>query len=105
LGYWNIRGRAQPIRLLLAYTETEYEQKDYPVGDEWFKEKFNLGLDFPNLPYYIDGDVKITQSSAIIRYLARKNGLCGTTEEEKIIVDMMEHCIIDFRTKFVVLCY
>jgi hypothetical protein len=23
-------------------------------------DKSNLGLDFPNLPYYIDGDVKVS---------------------------------------------
>ena len=28
------------------------------------------------LPYYIDGDIKITQSEAILRYLARKYKLC-----------------------------
>jgi glutathione S-transferase len=35
-------------------------------------EKFTLGLDFPNLPYIIDAekDVKLTQSMAIMRYVA-----------------------------------
>ena len=28
------------------------------------------------LPYYIDGDVKITQSNAILRYIGRKHNLC-----------------------------
>ena len=27
------------------------------------------------LPYYIDGDIKITQSNAILRYIGRKYGL------------------------------
>lgn len=112
LGYWNIRGLAQPIRLLLEYTETEYEDKRYTCGPApdysrecWYKEKFNLGLDFPNLPYYIDGDTKITQSCAILRHIARKHNLCGTTDEEKTVVDMMENCIVDFRQGFTSLCY
>lgn len=100
--------------MLLAYTDTEYEDKRYTIGGtapdytfgEWQNDKFNLGLDFPNLPYYIDGDVKITQSSAVLRYIARKNNLCGTTDEAKMIVDMIEHTIIDFRKKFTSdLCY
>ncbi|XP_046839861.1 glutathione S-transferase Mu 1-like [Xenia sp. Carnegie-2017] len=112
LGYWNMRGLAQPIRFLLAYTSTEYEDKRYTCGpppdynrEDWLKEKENLGLDFPNLPYFIDGDTKITQSSAIIRYIARKHNLCGETDEEKAIVDMIENCTIDLRIGFVRLCY
>ena len=27
----------------------------------WFDNKFSLGFDFPNLPYFIDGDIKLTQ--------------------------------------------
>ena len=27
LWYWDIRGRAQAVRLILAYTETKYENK------------------------------------------------------------------------------
>ncbi|XP_028398305.1 glutathione S-transferase Mu 3-like [Dendronephthya gigantea] len=95
-----------------AYTETVFEEKRYACGPApdfsrecWLKEKNNLGLDFPNLPYYIDGDTKITQSSAIIRYIARKHNLLGTTDEEKLKVDMIEHCIIDFQKAFTGLCY
>ncbi|KAL3191602.1 hypothetical protein MRX96_059700 [Rhipicephalus microplus] len=58
--------------------------------EEWLKEKFTLGLQFPNLPYYIDGDVKMTQSMAIIRYLARKHDLAGRNEKETQELDMLE---------------
>jgi len=112
LAYWDIRGLAQPIRLLLAYTETKYEDKYYVCGPAptfdkscWFDIKSSLGLDFPNLPYYIDGDVKITQSNAILRYIGRKHNLLGTNESERICVDMMENEIGDFRSTFVSLCY
>lgn len=46
----------QPIRLMLGYTGTEFEEKNYPVGDapdydksEWLAVKFKLGLAFPNV--------------------------------------------------------
>ena len=52
--------------------------------DEWAKDKFNLGLDFPNMPYYIDGDVKLTQSMAVLRYLARKHGIAPKSEKEQM---------------------
>uniref|UniRef100_A0A023GJ06 glutathione transferase n=1 Tax=Amblyomma triste TaxID=251400 RepID=A0A023GJ06_AMBTT len=96
LGYWNLRSLGQPIRNLLIYKGVQFEDKQYKVGPmpdiwgEWFKEKFTLGLEYPNLPYYIDGDVKITQSLAILRYLGRKHDLTSRNEEENIELDMLE---------------
>nr|XP_042135628.1 glutathione S-transferase Mu 3 isoform X2 [Peromyscus maniculatus bairdii] len=57
------------------------------------------------LPYLMDGKNKITQSNAILRYIARKHNMCGDTEEEKIRVDIMENQIMDFRMQLVRLCY
>ena len=57
------------------------------------------------LPYYIDGDFKITQSNAIMRYIARKHGLDGKTEAEKVRMDIMENEAMDFRNRLVRLCY
>ncbi|XP_059806112.1 glutathione S-transferase Mu 1-like [Hypanus sabinus] len=112
LGYWDIRGLAQPIRLLLEYTGTAYEEKHYCCGDAptydkstWLNVKPKLGLDFPNLPYLIDGETKITQSNAILRYIARKHNLVGETEAEVIRVDLMENQAMDFRMSLVRLCY
>ncbi|NWH97839.1 GSTM3 transferase, partial [Tichodroma muraria] len=112
LGYWDIRGLAHAIRLLLEYTETPYEDKLYSCGEapdydksQWINEKEKLGLDFPNLPYLIDGPTKLTQSNAILRYIARKHSMCGETEEEILRVDMLENQIMDFRMSLVMVCY
>ena len=87
----------------------EYEDKLYTMDqrENWLTtDKWNLGLDFPNLPYYIDGDVKLSQSIAIIRYLARKYNLAGTNETERIRIDLAECQLVDFRTGFNAgLCY
>uniref|UniRef100_A0A2I3GS92 Glutathione S-transferase n=1 Tax=Nomascus leucogenys TaxID=61853 RepID=A0A2I3GS92_NOMLE len=112
LGYWNIRGLAHSIRLLLEYTDSSYEEKKYTMGDapdydrsQWLNEKFKLGLDFPNLPYLIDGTHKITQSNAILRYIARKHNLCGETEKEKMREDILENQLMDNRMQLARLCY
>ncbi|XP_073906911.1 glutathione S-transferase Mu 1-like isoform X2 [Castor canadensis] len=112
LGYWGFRGMTHPIRLLLEYTDSSYEEKRYTIGDapdydrsQWLSEKFTLGLDFPNLPYLIDGARKITQSNAILHYIARKHDLCGETEEEKIRVDIVENQVMDTRMQFFMLCF
>ncbi len=71
LGYWIHRGRGQIPRLLLSYTlGAQWEDYTYPYGPKWLNEDQNsIGLDFPNLPYLIEGDLKITESSAIERYI------------------------------------
>ena len=50
LGYWNIRGLGQSIRLMLGFLEIDFQEKHYVIGDgpeysyeDWYKEKFNLG--------------------------------------------------------------
>ncbi|KAM7318078.1 hypothetical protein ACRRTK_022815 [Alexandromys fortis] len=96
LGYWDIRGLAHAIRLLLEYTDTSYEEKRYVMGG---------GNDILLLPYLIDGPHKITQSNAILRYIARKHNLCGETEEEKIRVDILENQVVDVTNHLARICY
>ena len=77
IGYWKLRGRAQIPRLLLSYTNTPFEEKwyDFSNGQEWrANDKLNLGFDFPNLPYLIEGDFKLTETKAIIQYIIKKSG-------------------------------
>jgi len=105
LGYWDIRGLADPIRFLLHYKKVAFEDKRYAfTSGEWQKDKFNLGLDFPNLPYLFDGDVRITQSTTILRYLAEKYHLDGKTPEEKLKVSLVEQQIIDLRWMLIRSC-
>jgi Glutathione S-transferase, N-terminal domain len=70
---------------LQTYLDVPHKFEGYQQGpapdfsrDEWLKTKATMGetLEFPNLPYYIDEKegVKITQSSTIMRYVARKYG-------------------------------
>jgi len=113
LGYWHIRGLAQPVRFMMAYAKVDYEDKTYKAiikdgkvnREAWFSEKFNLGLEFSNLPYYIDGDLKLVQSSAIIHHVARKYGLAGKNESEMALAEMIEGVIGDYRSKWTDLCY
>ena len=61
LGYWPIRGLGQVSRLFLAYSGLKW--KDVKYTNNWFgKDRTGLGLQFPNLPYLIDGEFKITES-------------------------------------------
>jgi len=97
LGYWKIRGLAESIRLLLHYLEIEYKEVLYEFGpapdfsgESWFKVKYTLGFDYPNIPYLIDGDFKMTESNAILRYICEKYKpeLLGENIKEKAFVNM-----------------
>ncbi|XP_065302617.1 glutathione S-transferase Mu 2-like [Dermacentor albipictus] len=112
LGYWDIRGIGEPIRYMLAYAGVPYEDKRYGFGDgpepsmdEWLPVKYKLDLDFPNLPYIIDGDVRMTHSQAILRYLGRKHGLAPKDEETVRRVEMLEHQASDIVWAAARLCY
>ena len=107
LVYWDIRGLAEPIRLMLEYCSVDYEEKRYSSDEAevWRKDKFQLGLDFPNLPYYVDGEIKISESMAIMKYIARKYGLFPGSEENKRKCDTAEGVIGDIRTHFAMMCY
>ena len=74
-------------------------------SDSWFKDKkYNLGLDFPNLPYLLDGDVKLTQTIAIMRYLGRKFGL-SPSEADMNKGDLFEQYIVEVRMALGEVCY
>ncbi|XP_015782382.1 glutathione S-transferase Mu 1 isoform X1 [Tetranychus urticae] len=97
IGYWNLRGAVEPIILTLKQAKASYKLRVYKLGDapdfdksDWLNEKHNLGLPYPNLPYYIDGDLKITQTLAILHYLARKHDLGPRNDSESIRSDIFE---------------
>ncbi|KAL4478045.1 hypothetical protein ABPG72_013484 [Tetrahymena utriculariae] len=114
LGYWGFRGLAQPIRLLLAYLGIQYTNKAYYTPEEWFgNDKNELGLDFPNIPYLIDGEIKLTESSAIPIYLIRKhkrNDLLGFSDdgsysEKEVRVAQLVGVIKDLFKELTGLCF
>ncbi|CAG7834957.1 unnamed protein product [Allacma fusca] len=99
LGYWEVRGLAQHIRSILNYLGVEYEDRRYTFGappeynlESWLADKKRLGFTFPNVPYFIDDKIKITESKAILKYVARTSGpqLVPTDPKTLIILDEVE---------------
>ena len=114
LGYWKIRGLAANIRYQLEYCNVKYKMEEYAQGnapdynkDTWMNKKFNLGLDFPNIPYFIDGDLKITETKAIHEYIAEKwnPDLLGTTPEQRAKVTMVANIVFELKMKITMPCY
>jgi glutathione S-transferase len=94
LVYWNTLGLVQAPRLALVAAGSDFvdvrieagahgaDNPDY--GKNWLAAKRELDgetetgadgvLTFPNLPYFLDEHVSITQSNAITQYIARQYG-------------------------------
>ena len=114
LGYWKIRGLAEPLRALLWNLDIDFEDQLYEMGEgpefsreEWLSVKETLGLELPNLPYFIDGEVKLTQTFAIAKYIANKyhKEYLGTTEAEKLAVWVMEGFYMDIKSIILSISY
>ena len=86
LGYWHSRGRGQVARLLLACCGKKWKDVTYESSDHWFfKDKQELGLPLPNLPYLIHKEFKLTESYAIYTYIVKAFGsadLAGKTFQD-----------------------
>ena len=93
LGYWKAQGLGDSIRTLLSHLGVDFEDKYYEFGDEspegWGAQKSQLGIPFPNLPYWKDGDVFHSEHISIMNSIARKYKpeLLGTTLEEQGLCD------------------
>jgi glutathione S-transferase len=99
LNYFDFRGRAEPLRLALAYSGVEWE--DHGVNrDEW--KRLKPDSPFGNLPIFIehraDGDRVLTQTVPIIRHLARLHGFDGKTEDERFAADAATELAVDLRS-------
>ncbi|HYM36427.1 MAG TPA: glutathione S-transferase [Steroidobacteraceae bacterium] len=90
--YFDVRGRAEVIRLIHEETATPYRERRIAVS-EW--PALKPTLPFGQMPTYEDGDLFIVQSHAIYRYLARKHNLYGANEREHVRCDIVEEAFVD----------
>lgn len=92
LYYFNARARGEIIRLIFAVAGVDY--KDVRVEMEKWPE-MKSKAPFGQMPFMeIDG-VKVCQSLACARYLARKYNLAGKSDMEQLQADMIVDCLND----------
>ncbi|XP_014771120.1 S-crystallin 4 [Octopus bimaculoides] len=93
LYYFNGRGRAEICRLLFEAAGVKYEDKRIEFS-EWkdFRDKMPNSM-LPVLE--IDKKIRIPQSMAISRYLAREFGLHGKTNIEMARIEYICDCFYD----------
>eukprot|EP00051_Salpingoeca_urceolata_P018159 m.253606 g.253606 ORF g.253606 m.253606 type:complete len:584 (-) comp19136_c0_seq7:224-1975(-) len=84
LSYFNVRGRAQMVGVMAAFVG---QRIDYDWNPNWpaIRPQTPLG----QLPVLRDGAVVLSQSMAIVRYLARKWNLQGSCTEDFALSEML----------------
>ncbi|MEQ1503447.1 MAG: glutathione S-transferase [Myxococcota bacterium] len=96
--YFDIRGRAEPIRLLLALAGQAFDDTRHAF-DAWPVHKPTTPLGQAPVLVERDGttELRIPQSQAILRHLARVHGLYGATEAEHVACDVVVETCGDLR--------
>ena len=97
LTYFNLRGRAEPTRLLLAYGGIEYEDCRVTPGFEDPTEWMALKPKTPygSLPLLEWNGECLAQSMAIARFVAKEVGLAGRCNMECAQVDEIVDAVND----------
>ncbi|WP_437279581.1 glutathione S-transferase family protein [Sorangium sp. So ce375] len=90
LTYFAARGRVEVARLMLELVGAPYDIEVVPL-ESWMQPetqgRFLQCTPFGQLPVLQDGELTLSQSQAINRYLARKLKLYGDTSEESARID------------------
>jgi len=91
--YFNVIGRGETIRLIFKVAGVDFE--DYRIELDQFSTQMKTDTPFGQLPVLEVDGVKLCQSNAIARYLAKKYDLAGKTDLEQAQVDMIVDCLED----------
>ena len=77
LGYWNCKALGHPIRQLLILLGEDFEEVTWGTFEDWHKARDSVFKGEENnsltqCPYIVDGDLVVTESTAIPFYLCNK---------------------------------
>lgn len=97
LVYFDIIGICWPIRCLLHVADVDYDLISVPM-ELWFQENekgerlIAQHLRNNHIPYYVDPEVAISQSTVLMHYLAEQHDMLGDNKKEKLAIsDVIAH--------------
>ncbi len=91
--YFDIRGRAEAIRLMFEELGVAYDDQRVRSSDEWATLKPHTP--FGALPIYEEGELRFAQTQAIYRHIARTHDLYGCDERERLECDVGAEALND----------
>jgi len=101
LNYFDMRGRAEPIRIVFHDTKTPFRDE---TPQNWAEMKAqgvkDFTIPFGQMPYLRHGNFHLVESNAILRYLGRKLDRYGSSEEHRSLVDMFLDATESLRSKY-----
>jgi glutathione S-transferase len=96
LHYFKGRGRAETTRWMLAISQIGFENVSVDTPEALAALRATGKLPFDQMPLLeIDG-LNLSQSSAMIRYLARRGGYYGETDADALWCDLFAGAVADF---------
>ena len=96
LHYFKGRGRAETTRWMLAVSQINFKNVAIESPDTLAELRATDKLPFDQMPLLeIDG-LNLSQSSAMIRYLARRGRYYGETDVDALWCDMIAGAVADF---------
>ncbi|VDK40637.1 unnamed protein product [Taenia asiatica] len=112
LGYWNIRERAEQIRLFCHYLKEDYEEELYEYGpgpdystSEWENKKQSAEFADLELPYWIEEGVRLCGILPLLEHIAEKHDLLPQDKRIRTRLRRTQQDIDKLRGNFEDLCY
>ena len=96
LYYFKGRGRAETTRWMLAINRIAFENVPIETPESLAALRATGKLPFDQMPLLEINGLKLSQSSAMIRYLARLGGFYGESEIDAVWCDMIAGAAADF---------
>ena len=96
LHYFRGRGRAETTRWMLAINQISFENVPVDTPEALAALRATGKLPFDQMPLLEIDDLNLSQSNAMIRYLARRGGYYGETDADALWCDMIAGAVADF---------
>jgi glutathione S-transferase len=98
LTYFAGWGLAEQCRWVMAACGVEWDQTSLSRHEEFVALRDGGALTFGQLPLLEVDGLRIVQSQAIVRYVARRGGLVGVDDAECATIDMVAEAVRDARS-------